>query len=183
MSNVEIVKGYIPGSIGRVAELHGTYYHEHWDFSLFFEAKVATELSEFLGRYDEKRDAFWTRVVLKAPLPLTGFTQRKKERIFGGSLYPISCVEEVLAISLLKKLLTFVEAKDINECISGLLRALKLRDTSTRRVVLNSLNNTKEYSGAQRLTNSDSKCHSSSLTLAKSFFIEKEEFLEDLSYN
>jgi len=33
MSNVEIVKGYIPGSIGRVAELHGAYYHEHWDFS------------------------------------------------------------------------------------------------------------------------------------------------------
>jgi len=60
MSNVETVKGYIPGSIGRVAELHGTYYHEHWDFSEFFEAKVATELSEFLGRYDEKRDGFWT---------------------------------------------------------------------------------------------------------------------------
>ena len=60
MSNVEIVKDYIPGSIGRVAELHGTYYHEHWDFSVFFEAKVATELSEFLGRYDEKCDGFWT---------------------------------------------------------------------------------------------------------------------------
>ena len=60
MSNLEIVKGYIPGSIGRVAELHGTYYHENWDFTVFFEAKVATELSEFLTRYDEKRDGFWT---------------------------------------------------------------------------------------------------------------------------
>lgn len=60
MSNVEIVKGYIPGSIGRVAELHGAYYHEHWDFSVFFEAKVATELSEFIVRYDEKHDGFWT---------------------------------------------------------------------------------------------------------------------------
>ena len=60
MSNVEIVKGYIPGSIGRVAELHGAYYHEHWDFSVFFEAKVATELSEFFVRYDEKHDGFWT---------------------------------------------------------------------------------------------------------------------------
>jgi hypothetical protein len=58
MSDVEIVKGYLPGSIGRVAELHGTYYHKHWGFSLFFEAKVATELSEFLGRYDEKSDGF-----------------------------------------------------------------------------------------------------------------------------
>jgi len=60
MSNIELVKGYIPGSIGRIAELHGTYYHEYWDFTVFFEAKVATELSEFLTRYDEKRDGFWT---------------------------------------------------------------------------------------------------------------------------
>jgi hypothetical protein len=27
MSDVEIVRGYVPGAIGRVAELHGTYYH------------------------------------------------------------------------------------------------------------------------------------------------------------
>jgi hypothetical protein len=50
MSDVEIVRGYVPGSIGRVAELHGTYYHDHWGFGLFFEAKVASELSAFLGR-------------------------------------------------------------------------------------------------------------------------------------
>ncbi|MBS3919593.1 MAG: GNAT family N-acetyltransferase [Deltaproteobacteria bacterium] len=55
-----ILKGYIPGAIGRMAELHGTYYHRNWGFGLFFEAKVATELSEFLSRYEESRDGFWT---------------------------------------------------------------------------------------------------------------------------
>ncbi|HOD34333.1 MAG TPA: GNAT family N-acetyltransferase [Syntrophales bacterium] len=60
MLDVQIIKGYIPGSIGRVAEMHGTYYHRHWDFGLFFEAMVATELATFLGRYDEERDGFWT---------------------------------------------------------------------------------------------------------------------------
>jgi GNAT superfamily N-acetyltransferase len=60
MSEIKIAGGYIPGSIGRVAELHGKYYHAHWSFGLFFEAKVAVELSEFLKRYDETRDAFWT---------------------------------------------------------------------------------------------------------------------------
>lgn len=60
MTDTMIVRGYTPGAIGRIAELHGTYYHSHWNFGLFFEAKVATELSEFLGRYDEKRDGFWT---------------------------------------------------------------------------------------------------------------------------
>ena len=60
MADAKIAKGYIPRSIGRVAELHGTYYHQYWDFKLFFEAKVATEISEFLGRYNEKQDGFWT---------------------------------------------------------------------------------------------------------------------------
>ena len=63
MPDVQIIKGYLPGSIGRVAEMHGTYYHRHWAFGLFFEAMVATELAAFLGRYNEQRDGFWTAVV------------------------------------------------------------------------------------------------------------------------
>ncbi len=57
---ITIIKGYVPGSLGRVVDLHGAYYHEYWGFGLFFEAKVAAELSEFLRRYDEHRDGFWT---------------------------------------------------------------------------------------------------------------------------
>jgi GNAT superfamily N-acetyltransferase len=63
MPAVQIIRGYLPGSLGRVAELHGTYYHKTWGFGLFFEAKVATELAAFLGRYDVKKDAFWTAQV------------------------------------------------------------------------------------------------------------------------
>jgi len=60
MPDFKIENGYIPGSIGRIAELHGTYYHDQWKFGLYFETKVATELSEFFQRYDKERDAFWT---------------------------------------------------------------------------------------------------------------------------
>lgn len=56
---LQITNGYIPGSIGRISELHGTYYHAHWKFGLYFEAKVATELAEFLQRYDKNRDGIW----------------------------------------------------------------------------------------------------------------------------
>jgi GNAT superfamily N-acetyltransferase len=63
MSDVQIIRGYSPGSIGRVAELHGTYYQQHWGFGLFFEAKVASELASFLSRYNEQRDGFWTASV------------------------------------------------------------------------------------------------------------------------
>lgn len=59
MSHIE-TKGYIPGAIGRIAELHGIYYHRHWGFGLFFEARIARELSEFLERFDAARDGFWT---------------------------------------------------------------------------------------------------------------------------
>ena len=55
-----LARGYVPGAIGRVTELHGRYYHEQWGFGQVFESMIATELAEFLGRYDEHRDGFWT---------------------------------------------------------------------------------------------------------------------------
>lgn len=61
MNEVSIA-GYVPGAIGRVAEMHAAYYSEAWDFGLYFEAKVATELSQFLQRLDPARDGFWTAV-------------------------------------------------------------------------------------------------------------------------
>lgn len=60
MTEIRISKSYVPGSLGRVAELHGAYYHDHWRFGFSFEAKVAIELAKFLKRYEEHRDGFWT---------------------------------------------------------------------------------------------------------------------------
>lgn len=60
MPEFEIVSGYVPGALGRIVELHGAYYHRHWNFGLYFEAKAATEMAEFLGRFDLDRDGFWT---------------------------------------------------------------------------------------------------------------------------
>jgi GNAT superfamily N-acetyltransferase len=59
MAEYVIKSGYMPGAIGRIVELHGSYYHTHWSFGIFFEAKVAAELSEFLVRYDPSKDAMW----------------------------------------------------------------------------------------------------------------------------
>lgn len=61
MSEISIA-GYVPGAIGRVAELHAAYYGKAWGFGLYFEAKVATELSLFLQRLDPATDGFWTAV-------------------------------------------------------------------------------------------------------------------------
>jgi GNAT superfamily N-acetyltransferase len=61
MSDIAIA-GYVPGAIGRVVELHASYYSKAWDFGLYFEAKVAAEMSQFLRRMDPARDGFWTAV-------------------------------------------------------------------------------------------------------------------------
>jgi GNAT superfamily N-acetyltransferase len=54
------IAGYVPGAIGWITEMHATYYARDWDFGPFFESKVATEMSEFMRRFDPDRDGFWT---------------------------------------------------------------------------------------------------------------------------
>ena len=51
--------GYLPGAIGRVADMHARYYSKLVGFGLPFEAKVARELADFCERYDPQCDALW----------------------------------------------------------------------------------------------------------------------------
>jgi len=54
-----IHKGYLPGSIGRIVELHARYYRDIAGFGLPFESRVARELSEFCERHVDARDGLW----------------------------------------------------------------------------------------------------------------------------
>lgn len=60
MSNFKLVAGYLPGLIGRVAELHSQYYSKNWGFHSYFEAKVATELSSFIENYNSEKDCIFS---------------------------------------------------------------------------------------------------------------------------
>jgi len=51
--------GYVPGALGRITELHGAYYAQHWGMGLYFEAKVASEMGAFLLRFDSPHDGAW----------------------------------------------------------------------------------------------------------------------------
>ncbi|MEA3358625.1 MAG: GNAT family N-acetyltransferase [Thermodesulfobacteriota bacterium] len=57
------ISNYVPGSIGRIAELHGNYYNKYWNFGLFFEAKVAIELSKLLMEDNPSRNGLWVASV------------------------------------------------------------------------------------------------------------------------
>lgn len=61
MHDIEI-RGYYPGVVGKITELHAVYYHEHWGFDVTFETQVGGELSEFVRHFDGNKDGLWVAV-------------------------------------------------------------------------------------------------------------------------
>jgi GNAT superfamily N-acetyltransferase len=60
MDDPIIVRDFVPGLIGRLVALHAAYYAAEWSFGMFFEARVARDLAEFVGRFDPARDGIWS---------------------------------------------------------------------------------------------------------------------------
>ena len=61
MQDVEI-RGYYPGVVGKITELHAVYYHENWGFDVTFETQEGKELCQFVRRFDDKHDGLWVAV-------------------------------------------------------------------------------------------------------------------------
>lgn len=59
---IEIVTGYQPGWIGRVAEMHAVHYSRHWGFGQFFESTVASGAAEFSGRLENPHNQAWAAI-------------------------------------------------------------------------------------------------------------------------
>lgn len=78
----EIVNGYLPGAIGRITELHANYYYRHAGFGLYFEGKVASELSEFLQSYEANHDGLWLLTcdgVIEGSIVIDGAHAKEKD--------------------------------------------------------------------------------------------------------
>lgn len=56
----EYREGYLPGALGRIAEMHGVYYAVAWGSGFEFEGMMAEEIYEFLRSYDPARDLLLT---------------------------------------------------------------------------------------------------------------------------
>lgn len=56
---IELHPGFLPGAIGRVAEMHGRYYAREWAMSSFFEARVAAGMADFSQRLDRPMNQIW----------------------------------------------------------------------------------------------------------------------------
>jgi putative acetyltransferase len=57
------IQGFVPGALGRLVELHGTYYTKEWQLGPQFEIKVASDMAAFLDGFDSQRDGFWSATV------------------------------------------------------------------------------------------------------------------------
>lgn len=61
-THITISEGYVPGCIGRVAQLHAEHYWAANGFGVSFEAKVARELADFCQNHKPGRDGIWLAV-------------------------------------------------------------------------------------------------------------------------
>ncbi len=59
----KIVPGYHAGMIGRITEMHGSYYAREHNFGNFFEAKVAAGLADFSARLDKPYNQIWLAIM------------------------------------------------------------------------------------------------------------------------
>ena len=57
------IQGFVPGALGRLVELHGTYYAREWQLGPQFEIKIAADMAAFLDGFDPDRDGFWSATV------------------------------------------------------------------------------------------------------------------------
>lgn len=55
-TDVEIRRGYEPGLIGRVGELHGRYYATAWGSGAPFEILLTREFCDFIESYEPAKD-------------------------------------------------------------------------------------------------------------------------------
>ncbi len=56
---ITIGQGYVPGMIGRIVEMHASYYSKLVGFGVAFEAKVASGLADFVSRLGTQGNAIW----------------------------------------------------------------------------------------------------------------------------
>lgn len=73
--------GYVPGAIGRIVQLHSDFYSREAGFGLAFETKVATEICDFLKRYDASTDLLTLAIVngsIEASIAIDGSNAGEK---------------------------------------------------------------------------------------------------------
>ena len=151
----------LPGAVGRITELHATYYSTLAGFGVFFEAKVARELADFCERYVDTRDSLWLAIRndrIEGAIAIDG----SHAAADGAHLRWFITSEQIrgagIGTSLLSSALAFAQARRYARIFFGRLRASTPPDTCTRRLGFVASSNGQARSGGSRSTNNASSC-------------------------
>ncbi|MBP2603518.1 bifunctional helix-turn-helix transcriptional regulator/GNAT family N-acetyltransferase [Acinetobacter calcoaceticus] len=132
-NNVEIVSGYRAGMIGRIAEMHGIYYHENYNFGYFFEGKVATNLAEFCNRLSREPNNIWLAIKnnqIVGSVAIDGEDLGNNEAHLRWFILSDDCRGQGVGKKLLKEAIDFCDQKQFAAIqlwtFSGLSAARKL---------------------------------------------------------
>lgn len=59
-TTLRMARGYRPGVIGRISEMHACFYSRHAGFGPVFESRTAAGAAEFIQRLSSPRNGLWT---------------------------------------------------------------------------------------------------------------------------
>ncbi|WP_335944720.1 helix-turn-helix domain-containing GNAT family N-acetyltransferase [Pseudomonas sp. G166] len=59
VTQLDIARGYRPGIIGRIVQMHAHYYARYFSFGQPFESLVAADMSDLMGRLHNPRNEVW----------------------------------------------------------------------------------------------------------------------------
>jgi len=62
-NQIQIERGYMPGLIGRIVQMHASFYARRAGFGQFFESQVATGMAEFSARAEKHRNGLWVALL------------------------------------------------------------------------------------------------------------------------
>lgn len=132
-NTIEIVSGYRAGMIGRIAEMHGTYYYENYNFGPFFEGKVATNLAEFSNRLYKDSNNIWLAIKnnkIVGSVAIDGEDLGNNEAHLRWFILSDDCRGQGIGKKLLKEAINFCDQKQFSAVqlwtFSGLSAARKL---------------------------------------------------------
>jgi len=113
-TNFTLKKDYHPGTVGRIVELHATYYGTHWGFGAFFEAKIASDLAEFVMRYDPSRDLLltaWNNQEFVGSIAIDGIEYDEKGAHLRWFIVAENCTGKGIGKKLLSQAMSFCKTK------------------------------------------------------------------------
>jgi GNAT superfamily N-acetyltransferase len=108
------IRGYYPGVIGRITEIHAVYYFDHWGFDVTFETQVGRELSDFISEFHEGRDGFWAALLdgkFAGSIAIDGRQAHKEGARLRWFIVPPQYQGQGIGVKLIERAVTFCKER------------------------------------------------------------------------